>query len=240
MQVFSLKFRKGAASVAAASALVLSVAGCAYTGGVDKPLVQKTSWFSFLNGDDIRKACVDGAPPHYRFVYNGRYEEQVRAYDVVGDGRGGAFLHTRVQTQATVHSLTSGDLLAPWRWKSSRADLDPSAMQGFEASLKDSGFFSGAPSGLRLDSRRFYWVGVGCRNGRVWFNAWQYPSARFKALSFPQFLARHDSTGVAFNPPRYVDPSERLEDRPRKGEGGSVNFDLTVGRNGFKGLLTLF
>ena len=86
---------RGAALRAAASlGLILGLAvlaGCAYRGGIDQPVTLKATWFSYLNGDDIRSACVPGAPPKYRLVYNGNYDEQLRAYELVGEYKRGTW-----------------------------------------------------------------------------------------------------------------------------------------------------
>jgi len=38
------------------------LAGCAYRGDIDNPAPIKATWFSYLNGEDLRAACVEGAP----------------------------------------------------------------------------------------------------------------------------------------------------------------------------------
>src|ERR1700751_6126832 len=67
------------------------LAACSYRGDIDNPVVRKVSWFSYLDGTDIRAACTEGAQDRYRLVYNVRYEEQLRSYEVVADGGGGAY-----------------------------------------------------------------------------------------------------------------------------------------------------
>jgi hypothetical protein len=237
----SLKRRitQGARLCALALAAALAVTGCAYQGGIERPGVQKTSWFSYLNGDDIRQACVPGAAPRTRLVYNGQYERQVRAYDLVGDGHGGAVYTARVQTPANLTSFTLGNPLAPWDWQTSELLLSPPEVQGLETALRQSGAFGPTPEGLRLHSREFYWVMIACREGQLQFNAWKHPSERWDRIVFDDWLLRFDETGVAFRQPRYVDPAERLRDRVTRGDDdSSVNFDLTVGENGFRDLLT--
>ena len=44
------------------------LAGCTYRGEIDQPATLKATWFSYLNGDDIRSACADGTPVRYRLV----------------------------------------------------------------------------------------------------------------------------------------------------------------------------
>lgn len=229
--------RMGRATLALAAAAAL--AGCAYGGGIERPGVQKTSWFSYLNGDDIRRECTEGSVPRTRLVYNAQYEEQIRAYELVGDGAGGAYYTARVQTPASLTRVTLDDPLAPWRWQTSEVLLSPPEVEGFESALRDSNAFGRTPTGLRLHSREFYWVTIACRDGRVHFNAWKHPSERYAQIAFDRWLLRFDRTGVPVREPRPVDPSERLRDRVTRGDDdSSVNFDLTVGENGFRGLLT--
>src|SRR5690348_16022930 len=80
------------------------MAGCAYHGGsvtdIDNPVVQKTAWFSFLDGHDIREACAalgPKAPARYRLIYNGQYEEQLRVYEIEATPAGGGSLHARAK-----------------------------------------------------------------------------------------------------------------------------------------------
>lgn len=220
--------------------IVLVLAGCTYRGTIDQPILHKVTWFSFLNGDDIRAACARGGPPWYRLVYNGDYDRQLRAYEVVGDGAGGAYYTARVITGGgiDVTRLSLRDPQAPGRWTVDRVRLAPEEMAGLEAALARSGAFGPAPAGLRLASEQFYWVFSGCRDGTFHFNAWRYPSARFAGLAFPEVLLRHDRTGIALNPPREVGPAER----PRAGgpvEDPTPCFDLEVGERGFKGVSPL-
>ncbi len=222
------------------AALVLTLlSACTYSGGIEQPGVQKTSWFSYLNGDDIRQACVADGVPRWRLIYNGQYAEQVRSYELVGDGHGGATYTARVQTPASLTRLTLDNPLEPWAWKTSQVLLSPPEVQGFETALRRSGAYGPTPSGLRLHSRNFYWILIACRDGQIHYNAWLHPSERWERIVFDDWLLRFDETGVPLRPPRYVDPSERLRDRVTRGDDdSSYNFDMTVGDNGLKGLLT--
>jgi hypothetical protein len=57
-----------------------------------------------------------------------------------------------------------------------------------------------------LRSQEFYWVTHACVDGRYSFNAFLFPSGRFSAITFPDFLLRHDQTGVPFR--KAVRPGE--------------------------------
>src|SRR5215510_5608925 len=96
--------------------VLLAVSACAYRGGIDNPVVRKTQWFSYLDGDDIRTYCVENAPDSYRLVYNARYNEQLRSYELTADGAGGASLTSRAMEKVgNIAKMTLEDVLAPWR-----------------------------------------------------------------------------------------------------------------------------
>ena len=231
---------KAAATLGLILGLVV-LAGCAYRGGIDQPVTLKATWFSYLNGDDIRAACVPGAEPWYRLVYNGAYDEQLRAYEVVGDGAGGGHLVARVQEGRGLDltKLSLGDPQAMARWTTARDRLDAAGLGAVEAALEASGAFEAAPAGLWLASEQFYWIAALCRDGRFHFNAWLYPSEGYARLRFPGALLRHDGTGIAVNPPRKVVGIVRNRREP-KWNGNPTNFDLTIGENGLAGQVTLF
>jgi hypothetical protein len=232
---------RAAAILALVAALAALAVGCTYRGAIDQPITLKATWFSYLNGDDIRAACGPGAASRYRLVYNGHYDEQLRSYEVVGDGAGGAFYTVRVQTGGGIvlsrFSLRDPQAMAGWRRAEDR--LSPADWAGLESALETSGGFGPAPTGLRLASEQFYWIASLCRGGQFHFNAWLYPSARFDGLSFPRVLLGHDGTGIAINPPREVAKIERVR-KIIKDEGGPLGFDLEIGDNGFAGHMTLF
>jgi hypothetical protein len=233
------RLRRLVPKVVTALSLCGLIAACTYEGGIGEPGVQKFTWFSYLNGDDIRRACVPGGVPRTRLIYNGQYERQVRTYEVVGDGAGGATYTARVQTPASLTRFTLDNPLEPWAWKTSQTPLSPPEVQGFETALHQSNAFGPTPEGLRLHSREFYWILIACRDGRVHYNAWKHPSERWEEIVFDDWLLRFDETGVAVREPRYVDPSERLRDRVTRGDDdSSVNFDLLIGENGLANLLT--
>ncbi|HVT52979.1 MAG TPA: hypothetical protein VHE77_15465 [Dongiaceae bacterium] len=230
--------------------LFLACNGCAYHGAastdIDNPAVQKFSWFSFLDGNDIRQACASlgpQAPAHYRLVYNGQYSEQIRAYEIVGEPSGGAALTAR----AKGHSSLSGwwiagtqDLLAPWRWHESTAALSAAEMAQFRAALTASGFGSGAPQGLRLASQDFYWVAAGCEAGQFHYYAWVEKDGRLDAAKFQDFLLRHDGTGLPLRPPHVLSIEERQRLGTAKGRNFNGEFTLEVRGEGLGGLINAF
>lgn len=215
---------------------VLLLAGCAYRGDIDNPVVRKVAWFSYLDGADIRTGCAGGAPDSYRLVYNGRYEEQLRSYEVTADGTGGAYLVARAKGRANAFDVSLDDVLAPWRWKRSEMRLSPDEFQRFVALLGDSGQFAGAPVGLRLFSGDFYWVGGACRGGAFHYGAWLFSNGGFDRVRFAEFLFARDQTGLAVNPPRRIPAGEYLAPQGRREDQSQIRFWLQVRENGLGGV----
>lgn len=214
---------------AVAVALVATLSACAYRGGdIGDPVVRKFTWFSYVAASDLREACVPGGAERYRFVYNGRYLEQVRTYDLTVQPDGSGLLDVQVAGVADMLEIRDLDLLGPARGTVGQARLAPAEMERFRQDLAASGFDGPAPAGRRLHSESFYWLAAGCRGGAFRYNAWQWPSPRFDALRFPERLFVHDPTGVPVNPPRQADaPPMSSED-----ERMAVQFVLTVTENG--------
>ena len=216
----------------------LLFAACVYEGGIDAPGTQKFTWFSYVSGDDIRAACEPGGLEKYRFVYNARYDEQLRSYEILGDAiDGGGFLTVRAQGKATISNLRFDDFLAPWRWQKSQSRLEAQEMEQLRAALAQAGFYDRPDVGLELNSKAFYWAAVGCVDGKFYFGGWQDPSKAFKALRFPDLLFQQDATGLAVNPPRPLNPIDLgRTSRPRNEQGGDIpRFLITVGEDGLEG-----
>jgi hypothetical protein len=210
--------------------------GCAYRGDIDNPVVRKVTWFSYLDGADIRSGCTEGALDSYRLVYNGRYQEQLRSYELTADGAGGAYLVARAKAPANAFDVTVDDVLAPWRWKKSETRLSPDEYRRFLGLLEASGQFSGAPVGLRLFSGDFYWIGSACRNGAFAYDAWLFSKDGFSQVRFAEFLFAHDQTGLAVNPPRRIPANEYLSARGRQQDQNEIRFWLQVRENGLGGV----
>ena len=125
------------------------------------------------------------------------------------------------------------------RWTISESVLSPAQMSELERALAASGAFEPAPDGLRLASEEFYWIAALCQNGRFFFNAWRYPSPRYAALRFPEVLLRYDETGIPVNRPREISYLERRGSPIQAGDP-TPRFQLQVGENGLRGLVTPF
>lgn len=200
------KFLVKVAVVLAAALL----AGCAYRGsGTDNPLSRTAVWFSFVDGGDIRAACRPGAPDHFRFVYNGRYREQVRVYEIGATEP--RTLDVRVIGSGTVTEITLGNPFGPWNGVAKSASLSPTQYDALVKSMAESGAFQATPGAIELPSDRFYWTAATCHDGAFHLDAWLFPSERFSRITFPQWLLAFDPTGIAFNPPRALVPNDPAE-----------------------------
>lgn len=198
---------------------LLFLVACSTDGDVSNPILRKLSWFSYLQGDDLRAACGPAAPGRYRLIYNANYTEQVRIYDL-GDGEE-AHMSQRVLESGNLGAWTLSGPFAPWSGRIAAIDLQPAQMRGLVAALAESGAFGPPAEGLELESRSFFWTLAACHDGRYHFTAWPQTAP-------PGFVAQVqavDATGVPFNPPRLVAPplrslEPRVEFRLRVGAGG--------------------
>ena len=216
---------------------LLVLGACAYTGASD-PVSRKFTWFSYLNGEDIRQSCAAGGGDRYRFVYNGINVEQRRTYDIAaGAGPRGHLLKARVIGPSDLSDFSASDLLGPWRGAAADVWLANSQLAEIEQALAQDGSLAGPPVGLRLPSIGFYWVVMACRSGRFSFDAYLWPSPRFQKAVLPAKLLALDTTGVTINPPRDATPSLVY---PEGADEDSRSYTLDVGRDGLVGIRSFF
>lgn len=232
-------------SVVLLAATAMLASGCAYRpGGLGDPLQRKFQYFSYLNGDDIRRECVAGAPARYRLVYNAIWDEQVRAYEVRRSATGeGAILFANVFTGGggiPVSDIDLRDPLAGWRGQSAQARIDEASYLALIRAVEASGFGAPAPQGLTLPSFGFYWIAAACADGRFHFNAWLHPSERWEQIRFDEVLFRLDPIRTPVNPPRRVNFAEERARQSRPDPDPTTNFELRVGDNGLAAHGTVF
>lgn len=229
--------------------VALALLGCAYKGpSQDEPVQRRFTWFSYLNGDDLRERCVSGAPSAYRFVYNGIYIQQVRTYDISLDATGQrGDLRARVLSPAQLASVPIRpqlstlyeDLTAPWRGTTASVPLTDADLKALDLALAESKIDQPAPAGLRLHGEDFFWIVGACVAGNFHFNAYKWDSSAFAAITFPRLLLGWDQTGVPFNPPRSLSPFDIWgHTAPESGDG--PRFSMTVGDNGLAGVAPIF
>ncbi len=176
----------------------VGLAACASAGPVDNPIARNLTWFSYLNGDDIRKTCPAGVRERYRFVYNGTFNSQVRTYDLVQDtAGGGGTLTIHVGGRADLAQwFVLPDPFSPWAGENRERPVDAATFRRIVAALDQSGFQAPAPDGAFLRSGDYFWVAVGCRGAQVKYQAWTNDGDRLSRLAFVEPLLALDDTGV--------------------------------------------
>lgn len=230
---------------ALAGGLLVALGACAYQGDLSTPGAQKLTWFSYLDGDDLRASCTAEGPDRYRLVYNAVYEEQLRSYELRIDPAGGGYYIARAQGEASLTRITLDDPLAPWRWQTSEQALTPEQTATFQDRLQESGFYGAPPVGQRFYSGGFFWWVVACEDGEMRYNAWEHGKRGFEDLTFPDWLFALDRTGLAVNPAREIDLDQRMRDRgPGTGrksdDDPDLSFEIEMGRDGVVGAGTIF
>jgi hypothetical protein len=211
------------APLAALVALLLATA-CTYSGDIDDPFVRRLQWFSYVKGEDIEASCAEGTPENYRLVYNADFLEQVRSYEVMADGSGGALLVARAAPGgASLSNIYLDDLHGSWRWYKSETRLDAASFDELRARLAEDGYLEHRDGLVRLNSRDFYWAVTGCVDGRFEAGAWLNGPQNIVALHFPEFLYGRDETGLPVAAPRWVAAGDRY------GRSGHAGEDVTIG-----------
>jgi hypothetical protein len=227
------------------TAVLAAISACAYHGGpnqsIDNPVVRKVSWFSYLDGGDIRETCTEGAPERYRLVYNGQYYDQTRSYEINGGlPNGAANMTARARGKSNLMKLRLENPWGPWEAERTNIVLSPAEFATFRTLLTQSGFGTGAPQGLRLHSQDFYWVAAGCVGGKFEYFAWLAKKGRFENVKFQDFLLHHDQTGLAFRQPVPVYPIDKEPHQSGNNDNYVGYFTLTVSGEGLGGLANAF
>ncbi|WP_142848581.1 hypothetical protein [Telmatospirillum sp. J64-1] len=207
-------------------------AGCTYQPGMDDPVSRRVTWFTFVQGNDIRDACGAGQPDRYRVIYNGDYEEQVRVYEIGREGPRRLIQEVRGGGVDLSEGWTTGDLMGPWRGTREVVELSDAQYATLISAFAESGMFAPPPVGLHLESERHFWTAAACHQGQYHFTAWLYPSERYERMTLDAALLALDVTGVAFRPPQATVPAW-MRETP---QDSRVLFTLTVGTNGLAGI----
>ncbi len=218
--------------------LVFLLSACVFDGAPENFLGSRATWFSFISASDFRQACLAGGPDRTRLTYNADFNRQARAYDIVVRPDGSAVMEHWVD-RGLSFGPGGNPLLDPVGTRASRVMLTAAEVDELERALVQSGVFEPPPVGLRLDSRRYYWLVSGCRDGGFFLTAFRAPSAAFDAVAFDEVIFDHDVTGVPARQPRPGDESvnsltcRRGDQDPTRNE--SLCFLVTVGENGLRG-----
>jgi len=187
-------------SVAVLTLAAVGLAGCAFTqnSDVSNPLVRKSTWFSYLNADDLRVACSAGdAEGRIRIIYNADYYKEVRVFELTPQPENQQFdMTSRVFGPAQVSQIDV-EVNAPLgAFSGEVADnvIDRDSYIEITDALQKDGFGTQQQrDGVRLYSDDFYWVALGCSSGYVTLGTWMSGVDDLQALSFPNVLAELSS-----------------------------------------------
>jgi hypothetical protein len=226
--------KKHRALCLAAIGAALLLGSCTYGdfGNIDNPVVRRAQWFSYLRGEDIQAACVEGSADRYRLIYNADFRSQVRAYEVTADGSGGAFYTARaVRNGAALSNFTFLTTSGWWRWDRSEAVMSAEMFEDLRLRLAEDGYFDRSGASVRLSSFEYYWLVTACVDGTFESGAWANLQTPLLKLRFPEPLFLLDETGLPVAAPRYVGPGERNGMRSHLGDDARVGpFWVTVDR----------
>jgi hypothetical protein len=229
MKLFKIKYL---------SLLVVAALGaCASEGPTSNPLVRPFQYFSYMNGDDIRRTCVAGGDSRYRLVYNALYEQQVRTYDIRQPHKSDfGTQETRVFSRGVGANFSFDTDGVNYNSENfSRETLNYDGLIGLDKALISAGFEAQAEDGLVLHSDEFYWVAMVCREGAFKYYAWTKENADLKELPFLDALSVADGTDI--KPPLLREPIvHNRGGRPTNSgdlSSGSY-FSLQLGDNGLR------
>jgi hypothetical protein len=216
------------------AAALLALGACAASdGAADNPILRKFQWFSYLEGDDIKKTCTSGAPGRYRMVYNAVYTEQVRVYDL--DAVSG-ILDARLILPMDLRNFEVGgvfDLLNPWRGKQASRQLAPAEVEAIVVALGADGAFGPPAVGTELPSMGFFWTLASCHEGVYHFTGVAWPSPAWDGMRFDDALFALDPIADAVNPPRKTNLWR--DKRVGSNSGVENEFITKVGEDGLVG-----
>lgn len=179
--------------------------GCTYTGDTGNPVARAVTWFSYVGGDDIRAACKPGAPDRFRFVYNGHYELQIRAYDLVAVSGGGELTARARGRGGDVRRFSVNEPFGPWTLDRSAVRLTNAEAAAIVDALAAAAAKAPPAAGQSMQSYEFFWVIAACSSGRFGMHVFRWPELDIDALAFVPLLLAHDNTGVPFQKTRQIE-----------------------------------
>jgi hypothetical protein len=183
-------------SIGLATAAALFLSGCATFGAIDDADAGKLTWFSYVNGEDLRAQCSREAPDRYRLIYNSKSSAQLRSYEVqgAGDGRdgGGAVVEARIIPAEALWQRNPEDALEAGEVASTRLYLSPDQFERLTLTLAESGVFDGPSLSFRMQAGGVFWLASGCHDGTYFLTAFSNPSDRFENIGMNERVPGRD------------------------------------------------
>jgi hypothetical protein len=169
-----------------ATAAVLFLSGCATFGAIDDADAGKLTWFSYVNGEDLRAQCSREGPDRYRLIYNSKSSGQLRSYEVQGAGEGndggGAMVEARIIPAEALLQRNPEDTMEVGQVASTRLYLSPDQFERLTLTLAESGVFDGPSLNFRMQAGGVFWLASGCHDGTYFLTAFSNPSDRFENI----------------------------------------------------------
>lgn len=188
---------------------IASLAACTYAGDTGNPVTRALTWFSYIGGEDIRSACRDGAADRYRFVYNGHYRLQIRAYELESKDDGATLTARARGRGGNVARFSFDEPFGPWKLDRSAAPLTNAQAAGIVEALNRAAAQAPAAAGQNMQSDEFFWIVTGCISGRFDLFVFRWPQIDIDGLPFVPLLLAHDNSGVPFGKTRWVEGMTR-------------------------------
>ncbi len=169
-----------------------------YTGSVSNLFERPLTWFSYVAGDDIRKACLGGGREYFRVVYKTIYEKQIRTYEMQGVDGGARYTARPRNESGQMLRFQFSNLLGPWELSSANVTLTDSQPVVIVDAFSRNAAAAPDPAGRQVAGNEFYCIVSACNAGqfRVWL--FEQDKTDLSALTFVPELRRFDNTGIAF------------------------------------------
>ncbi len=220
-------------------AILLLVQGCAARGVTEDPVKRVFTWFSYMNGDDLRAACTQGATNRYRLIYNARWTEQVRSYDIVAaralPGTQGvgvpvdAKLTAQVFAPAPIFNAYLDRLNGGEATQTAQTRIAPDIFAKLETAIWQN-VAQSEREGDWLRSDRYFWVVMGCREGTFRLTGFEVTPETHDALTFLALLRSIDPIAKPLARPRAL-PDQPYAQTAGERERREVRFRVQVRNN---------
>jgi hypothetical protein len=176
----------------------LLIAGCTASGPPSDRLSFRFQWLSYLEGEDIRTACEEGAPARLRLIYNADFNNETRTFDLTPLDGGASLLETRRLVGSETTRIVGGRVNEAIDVEEGRAHLSAEQVRHLVDLLDESGFYGTPPVGAMLRSDDYFWAATGCIDGRFMVQA--YPRDRLGQIRFAGYLESVDPLGAPLPP----------------------------------------
>jgi hypothetical protein len=188
-------YRMRLTSIGLAAAVALLLPGCASFGPAEEADARKLTWFSYVNGEDLRAQCSKEGPDRYRLIYNSKSNAQLRTYEVraegdAAEGAGGAVVEARIIPAEALLGRNPEEAMASEGMADMRLYLSPDQFEQLTMKLAESGVFSGPTMEFRTQTGGVFWLASGCHDGTYFLTAFSNPSDRFENIGMGEGAKR--------------------------------------------------